>query len=356
MKYILCFVAVIGLMFASDFENMYGAAPGTPTQSPFFYPDSEWVQVNTCALPGGTPHMGLFFDKNDNTLWHVVNVTNAPAQIYNIDTTGTVISQFTTAGTAYCLGICRVGDTLFIGQFYTSEAVLVYTVTGTFIRQFSISGQRCRGVDYDPNTGYLWVWGSPSTNTIRLTIVDHNGSVQKSINISGGYWTFDGCIDWNYYPTRCWYGDQQGNTERYCAIDTSAGTGSVLAQFPHPGSNYPEGITYLNQGGQGFVWTDDANSGQAYKMRVHARVGVEEERSPRVAATFKVAPNPNRGAAVIFSIPHNNETTITVYNASGSKITTLKGKERIVWNTDNLAAGVYFCKMDNVSKNLVIVK
>lgn len=352
MKYILCLVAVLGVLAMAEEVNIYGAAPGTPPVAAF---DSMWQQVNTVALPGGTPHMGIFYD--NGTLWHVVNVSGAPFQVYRIDTLGNILQQFTAAGTAYGLGIARAGDSLFIGTFYPSEAVYVFDTAGTFVRQFTLSnGGRCRGVDYDPNTKSLWVFGSPSS-VANVNICNHSGTVRKTITISGSYWSFGGCIDWKYYPTRVWYGDQTGNYHNYCQVDTAAGTGSILASYPNPGSSYPEGTGYMpGTGGVGFCWVTSAYTGTAWEMKVHD-VKVEEGTNPNLKTeTFKISPNPNRNGVVVFSIQTGKKATITVYSATGTKIAALTGRDRIVWNAANQPAGVYFCKLDNATKNLVIVK
>ncbi len=354
MKYLISLVVILGLFAHAEDVNIYGAAPGTPPVT--FHPDSLWEQVNSCNLPGGTPHMGIFYDKG--TLWHVVNTTSAPFTVYRVDTLGNTITQFNHTATAYGLGIARVGDSLFVGSFYPSpERVYVYDTTGQYARSFQLSNSgRCRGVDYDPNTGYFWIWGSPSTNTININICTRTGTVIKTINISGGYWTFGGCIDWKYYPNRAWYGDQQGNVHCYCQIDTSTGTGSILAQFPNPGSSYPEGTTYqAGAGPLGYVWVTSAYTATAWKMKVHdVSVGEEQNRNLKNEA-FKISPNPSRGNVVTFSLAKNRPATINIYNSTGVKVATLTGKDRIVWKAD-LPAGVYFCEMDGATRNLVIVK
>jgi len=347
------------LVFAGDIENIYGAAPGTPPPSPFFYPDSLWQQVNTCPVPAGEANMGIFYD--NGTLWHVINTTNQPFVVYHIDTLGNTLSQFSYSGMAYALGVCRVRDSLFIGQFYpTPERILVFDTAGNFARQISLSNSgACRGIDYDPNTGYLWVFGATAANNVRVNICTRTGTVRKSIPITGGYWSFDGCIDWRYYPNRVWYGDQQNNRDHYCRVDTAAGTGAILARFANPGNNYPEGITYCEQSGTGFCWVTAYASSVAYKMKVHD-VSIEEGTAPHIKQSlFSIAPNPSRAGNIVFSLPKDRSAKVNIYNAAGVKVGTLIGKDHIVWRSD-LRTGVYFCEMEasglKVTRGLIIVK
>ena len=356
MKGIICLVALFGVMaFANDIDNPYGTAPGTPPPAPTFLPDSLWEQVNTCPLPAGTPHMAVFYDRG--TQWQVYN--SLPFTVYRLDTLGNVLSQFAHGSSSYSVGICRAGDSLFIGSFYPSEQVYVYDTAGNYARSFMPSnGGACRGIDYDPNTGYFWIFGARSANAVQINICTRTGTVIKTIAISGAYWSFGGCIDWRYYPNRAWYGDQQGNMHNYCAVDTAAGTGSILFQGAGPGGGYPQGTTYLEQAGQGFVWISSFNVATAWKMKIHA-LGVGEGTSARLEkGLFRITPNPARGN-VVFSLPKHETAKVTVYNASGEKVASLTGRDQIVWK-NNLPAGVYFCETETSgakeTRNLIIVK
>ncbi|MEO0225724.1 MAG: hypothetical protein ABIL05_02105 [candidate division WOR-3 bacterium] len=185
--------------------------------------------------------MGIYYDRA--TLWHLVNVTSAPFAVYRIDTLGNILSQFRANTTAYALGLCRVGDSIFIATYYpTPERVNVFDTAGNYGRSFFLSNnERCQGIDYDPNSKSFWVWGSPgSGGIVNINICDRNGTVCKAIPISGGFWTYCGSIDWNYYPYRVWYAERQGDQFCYCAVDTIANTGSILARFSSP-VLYPRG-------------------------------------------------------------------------------------------------------------------
>ncbi len=354
------FLTFIGLLVsAGDFELYCSPVD----ESPLFRLDSLWEQVNTCNLLGALPHMGIFYDQG--TLWHVVNITSQPYVVYRMDTLGNQLLRFTHTTASYALGVCRAEDSIFVAAYQpVPERVNVYDTTGRYARYFFLSNNaRCQGIDYDPVTKKFWVWGSPgSGGEVQINICDRNGTVSKTIIIAGGFWTYCGTIDRNYYPNRVWYAERQGDGFCYCSVDTAAGTGAILARFSCPGgTSYSRGITYLNQANQGFVWVTMMNSPLAYKMRVHARIPVEEEPAADIdIASFKIFPNPVLNDRVTFALPGDDESRVIVYDAKGSRVADLRGRDRITWSTNHLPAGVYFCRMKTGSegsiKKLVIVK
>ncbi len=362
MKGIICLVALFGVMaLANDIDNPYGTAPGTPPPTPTFLPDSMWTQVNTCPLQSAEVQMGIWYD--NGTLWHLVNTTGQPFTVLRYDTLGTALSQFSSTGAAYGVGLCRVGDSIFIASFYpTPEQIYVYDTAGNYGRSFQLSsGGRCRGIDYDANTNSFWVFGSTGT-MVNVYICNRTGTVRKTIPISGTYWNFQGVIDRKYYPGRIWEGDQQGMMHMYCAVDTVTNSGSVLFQGANPGSSYPEGTCYeAGAGGVGYCWVTSVYTATAWKMQVHdvGGVSVGEGTSARLEkGLFRITPNPARGN-VVFSLPKHETAKVTVYNASGEKVASLTGRDQIVWK-NNLPAGVYFCETETSgakeTRNLIIVK
>lgn len=297
---VLCVACVLPVSaLAYDFGIGSRTAARTKPDSHFLHRDSLWQQVNTCRLPGGTPHMGIFYD--NGTLWHVVSTVNTAYTVYHIDTMGNILAQFAGSGISYAMDVHRVDDTIFVATYYpTPERVNVHDTTGNLIRWFSLSnGGRCRGIDYDHNTGKFWIWGSPNADTVYIQICDRTGNVNKVIDIAGGYWTFSGCIDWRYYPTRTWHGDSYTDSDFYCKIDTATGSGSVLVGFPNPGNYNPAGITYLEQGGTGYVWVTAVYSPYAYKMKVHETRIAEGSAARLETSLFSISPNPTQGSVLI---------------------------------------------------------
>ena len=63
-------------------------------------------------------------------------------------------------------------------------------------------------------------------------------------------------------------------------------------------------------------------------------------------------PNPfNPKTTLRFSIPVDNEVSLSIYNLQGREVSTLisgkieAGYHSVVWNTDRHSSGVYFVKM-----------
>lgn len=63
-------------------------------------------------------------------------------------------------------------------------------------------------------------------------------------------------------------------------------------------------------------------------------------------------PNPFNPSTIIeFSLPYNSEVNLSVFNALGSKITTLldrnlqKGKHSVEWNASGYSSGIYFYRL-----------
>jgi len=66
--------------------------------------------------------------------------------------------------------------------------------------------------------------------------------------------------------------------------------------------------------------------------------------------TFNISPNPIRSVAIIeYSLDHNTHVMLNIFDFSGREIVTLlyefqqQGEQRVVYNTTNLQAGIYFC-------------
>ncbi len=109
-------------------------------------------------------------------------------------------------------------------------------------------------------------------------------------------------------------------------------------------------------------------------------VGVEEKPEPgsRMAAwpersrgqarlQLSVSPTPALGSVNIhYCLPRAAEVRLAVYDASGSRVATLvegklgAGAHKVRWETDNIPAGIYFCRLRTVNltatRRLVVFK
>jgi hypothetical protein len=344
MKSSVCRLLVSGVCLSVASGLLYGA-PSESVPLPVFHPDSLWEQVNTCILPGTAPHQGIYYDRG--TIWHVTNVTGQPFNVFRCDTLGNFMHQFANPTQAYALGVCRIGDSIFVSWYSpTPQRICVFDTAGNPGRTFSLSnGGACAGIDFDQNTQKLWIWGSPTPGTVNINICDRTGTVSKTIAVAGGNWTYGGAIDRRYYPDRMWYAERQGDFFNYCSVDTAAGTAAILASFASP-DQYVRGITYLDQAGQSFVWINTMSALSAYKMRVHGPVGVADETRQKAASVkLSVFPNPTRGREVVFHVAFQGPVTLNIYNRAGARVAQLIGRARLVWNAGGMPAGLYFVRV-----------
>ncbi|MDD4713651.1 MAG: T9SS type A sorting domain-containing protein, partial [Bacteroidales bacterium] len=72
------------------------------------------------------------------------------------------------------------------------------------------------------------------------------------------------------------------------------------------------------------------------------------------AISVKIAPNPFSSSITIdYNVPQGGKVMIEIYNLTGQLIQRLvdedqssMGKHSVTWNADNLADGLYLCKID----------
>jgi hypothetical protein len=220
---------------------------------------------------------------------------------------------------------------------YTEQATGT-TSTGTF--SVNVNEGYWRFIGYNSNPGYNYniinteITNNSSGNFGGTTYQYQNGYVfwATQSHLDSGY--INRVVDagqWSVQGTMLKNGQQYG-----------------VLQFDGPvinGTYGPDLILHLNNGNNIFIHT-----------LINIPVSVEEEKEQHTPNNFIVLqnyPNPfNSSTTIHYKVNTTTNITIKIFNAFGEEIITLLDNEEktegdydIKWSADNLASGVYFCRI-----------
>ncbi|MDP8205566.1 MAG: T9SS type A sorting domain-containing protein [Candidatus Electryonea clarkiae] len=165
------------------------------------------------------------------------------------------------------------------------------------------------------------------------------------------------------------------NNENDLAAEEYTLDGIYLTNAPYLQSSLE--ASHDGEGGFLAAWSDFRGSGSdygddAYIMRINDRtVGVAKDATKAIPQQYSleaVYPNPfNSSLNIQIGLPLDSKLQIKLYNILGKEVAVIAdgfyraGSRRFVWNTDNLASGIYFVqaevpgKMEEVRK-IVLIK
>ncbi len=98
-------------------------------------------------------------------------------------------------------------------------------------------------------------------------------------------------------------------------------------------------------------WNDSDGDDEIYYAKSNEPLftGIEEKGVALPKTFLKVYPNPSKGFSVIsYHLPAKSRADIGIYDATGRLIKNFRaepGSHRVIWHTDNLPSGVYFCRL-----------
>ncbi|MBM3313310.1 hypothetical protein FJY70_01800, partial [candidate division WOR-3 bacterium] len=244
--------------------------------------DSMWVKID--SIRSQTSYQGIFIHGDTVYCSNQSNAVHVRSRL-----TGDTIYTFATRSGSAVIAICRFGDSLCISRLSSPEMCEVYTLSGTYVRQFNPSGgQQVRGLDWDGTK----FWAS-SYLSAALTIYTMNrgGTVLKTLGRSGGNQVpisiaRDITLD-RMYANRLWSAPSTSTPHKvmYVGFDTTANTYTVLDTFRTGLASYMSGIEFYNDpviGGCVYVNTF-SNSGWMWRFKVHEPMG-----SPGDVGTLRV--------------------------------------------------------------------
>ena len=108
-------------------------------------------------------------------------------------------------------------------------------------------------------------------------------------------------------------------------------------------------------------------AGNPYLEEADPNISVEEEVVPKSIVEFNAYPNPfNPTVSFEIKVEGYDSLQIEIFNVKGQKVETLspslfhpelvEGRREVIWNAENQASGVYFCKLVSNKKILSVKK
>jgi hypothetical protein len=175
------------LQCTGTFGDAYGLTYKSPNLVTIDQPSNSTVPANALefSLAGSTistlplPNHYMSGIAWDNGSWWVCTYYPDPGTIYNLSTSGSIISQFAPPS-SQPWDICKQGSDLWIADYYANSLYKV-TTTGTLIESHASAGQNPAGIVYDGT--YLWYCDGPLGGNSTLYKVDLTGTGTPVINI-----------------------------------------------------------------------------------------------------------------------------------------------------------------------------
>ena len=175
------------LQCTGTFGDSYGLTYKSPNLVTIDQPSSSSSPANALefTLSGSTvstlplPDHYMSGIAWDNNTWWVCTYYNDPGTVYNLTSTGAVISQFTPPANQPW-DICKQGSDLWIAD-YNANMLYKVATDGTLIESHASAGQRPSGVVFDGT--YLWYCDGPLGGNSTLYKVNLSGTGTPAINV-----------------------------------------------------------------------------------------------------------------------------------------------------------------------------
>ena len=175
------------LQCSGSFDDAYGLTFKSPNLVTIDQPSSPSVDASALefAMSGATVSTLTLPDHYmsgiawDNGSWWVCTYYPDPGIVYNLNTSGGIISQFVPPANQPW-DICKQGNDLWIAD-YNANTLYKVTTTGTLIESHACANQRPSGVVYDGT--YLWYCDGPLGSNSTLYKVDLTGTGTPAITI-----------------------------------------------------------------------------------------------------------------------------------------------------------------------------
>lgn len=169
------------------FGDAYGLTYKSPNLVTIDQPSNSTVPSNALefSMTGATvsslvlPNHYMSGIAWDNGNWWVCTYYPDPGTIYNLSSSGTILSQFTPPSNQPW-DICKQGSDLWIADYYANTLYKVST-TGTLLDSHASAGQNPSGIVYDGT--YLWYCDGPLGGNSTLYKVDLTGTGTPVINV-----------------------------------------------------------------------------------------------------------------------------------------------------------------------------
>jgi len=175
------------LQCTGTFGDAYGLTFKSPNLVTIDQPSNSTIPANALefAMSGATvstlalPNHYMSGIAYDNGNWWVCTYYPDPGTIYNLNSSGGVISSFVPPANQPW-DICKQGSDLWIAD-YNSNTLYKVSSTGTLIESHAAANQKPSGVVYDGT--YLWYCDGPLGANSTLYKVDLTGSGTPAITI-----------------------------------------------------------------------------------------------------------------------------------------------------------------------------
>lgn len=198
-----------------DQDHIAVPSPSGPTD------DSMWVKLDSITSQG---QVQCIYVRNDT----VFCAQQYGMVIYRNRLTGAVIDSFALQTGSSAIAICAFGDSLCVSRLSSPEKCEVYTLDGTYARQFTpTGGYQVRGLDWD---GARFWATSYVGGALTIYLMYPSGAVHRTLSQAGGVVTptiaRDLVLD-RMYPNRLWtnpYSSSGSLIAMYVSFDTLGGS------------------------------------------------------------------------------------------------------------------------------------
>ncbi|MEO0227902.1 MAG: FlgD immunoglobulin-like domain containing protein [candidate division WOR-3 bacterium] len=322
-----------------------------------------WIIVDSIPAPLGEFRMGLTDD--GDYLWNFTNATNSYPVFYKLrKSDGSIVHQFNFPGGGihYCLGLTMINGQLYTSEFYPNQGrIWVIDTLGNLIRNFSVNYD-IRGLTWDGQ--YLW---AAEVDSQRLVKMDTFGNINTIYQGDGNIqWFMD--ITYDQRDEIIWANDYGTGAIKKLLVAPSSFNVIMSRDHPAPPDDHPEGITYCEESGIGYLYTGAAYSQYIWKIKVHGLSITEDKKVPIPIPQFILTvPSILHSRFIIdYQIKEVQTVEIKIYGGDGRIVHKLwlgsvsPGRHQIIWDGKDIRGkkiqtGIYFVHF-NIGKYNYIKK